>query len=202
MDIQPIAVQIAKLRFFISLMVDQTVDDKRPNRGIRPLPNLETKFVAANTLIGIARPRVEAPQESETLPADVSKLYEELLDVFRQYLKVTQPANKEKWLGQGRELCAEINHRFRRRADWQPLDADWLFPTARNVDELAGKLPGAARPAPALTLAMRNPEIEVKESALAEVRRRHFAARTPATKEKCRAEDRLLRGELADLLRA
>ena len=55
-DIQPIAVQIAKLRFFISLVVDQTVDDKRPNRGIRPLPNLETKFVAANTLIGIARP--------------------------------------------------------------------------------------------------------------------------------------------------
>ena len=33
------------------------------------------------------------------------------------------------------------------------------------------------------------------------MRRRHFAARTPATKEKCRAEDRLLRGELADLLR-
>ena len=49
-DIQAIAVQIAKLRFFISLIVEQRVDDTAPNRGILPLPNLETKFVAANAL--------------------------------------------------------------------------------------------------------------------------------------------------------
>src|SRR5439155_15695270 len=55
-DIQPIAVQIAKMRFFISLIVDQKVDDEQRNRGVRPLPNLETKFVAANTLIGVNRP--------------------------------------------------------------------------------------------------------------------------------------------------
>ena len=48
--------QIAKLRFFISLVVDQTIDDHRPNRGVLPLPNLETKFVAANTLLGIDKP--------------------------------------------------------------------------------------------------------------------------------------------------
>lgn len=107
-DIQPIAVQIAKLRFFISLVVDQTVDDGRPNRGVRPLPNLETRFVAANTLIGIPRPQ---------------------------------------------------------------------------------------------QMAFRNPAIEQKERELAEVRRRHFAARTQATKEKYRREDQRLRGELAGLLR-
>ena len=43
-DIQPIATQIAKLRFFISLIVDQRTDwpasDDAPNRGVRPLPNL------------------------------------------------------------------------------------------------------------------------------------------------------------------
>ena len=55
-DIQPIATQIAKLRFFISLIVDQQIDDSRKNRGVRPLPNLETKFVAANTLIGVDKP--------------------------------------------------------------------------------------------------------------------------------------------------
>ncbi|MGB0823488.1 MAG: hypothetical protein ACPGSK_05095, partial [Alphaproteobacteria bacterium] len=43
-DIQPIAAQISKLRFFISLIVDQSVDPSRENFGIRPLPNLETKF--------------------------------------------------------------------------------------------------------------------------------------------------------------
>jgi len=52
-DVQPIAVQIAKLRFFISLIIDQNIDNNKPNRGILTLPNLETKFVAANTLIGI-----------------------------------------------------------------------------------------------------------------------------------------------------
>ena len=39
-DIQPIATQIAKLRFFISLIVEQKIDDTRENRGVRPLPNL------------------------------------------------------------------------------------------------------------------------------------------------------------------
>src|SRR6266545_5501255 len=42
-DIQPIACQIAKLRFFIALVVDQRMDPKAPNLGVRPLPNLETK---------------------------------------------------------------------------------------------------------------------------------------------------------------
>lgn len=56
-DVQPIAVQIAKLRCFISLAVEQKADDtgKRPNRGITPLPNLETKLVAANTLTPLHR---------------------------------------------------------------------------------------------------------------------------------------------------
>ena len=39
-DIQPIATQIAKLRFFISLIVEQKIDNTRENRGVRPLPNL------------------------------------------------------------------------------------------------------------------------------------------------------------------
>ena len=56
-DIQPIATQISKLRFFISLVVEQKVNPEKENFGIRPLPNLETKFVTANTLIGIDRPK-------------------------------------------------------------------------------------------------------------------------------------------------
>ena len=53
-DIQPVACQIAKLRFFISLVVEQRAnDDAGDNYGIRPLPNLETRFVAADTLLGL-----------------------------------------------------------------------------------------------------------------------------------------------------
>ena len=50
-DIQPIACQIAKLRFFISLAIEQQPDKTVKNFGIKPLPNLETRFIAADTLL-------------------------------------------------------------------------------------------------------------------------------------------------------
>lgn len=50
-DIQSIAVQISKLRFFISLICDCEKDENKSNFGIPTLPNLETKFVCANSLI-------------------------------------------------------------------------------------------------------------------------------------------------------
>lgn len=52
-DIQPIAVEISKLRCFLSLIVDEKVSDDADNRGIEHLPNLEFKFVCANSLIGL-----------------------------------------------------------------------------------------------------------------------------------------------------
>ena len=56
-DIQPIATQIAKLRFFISLVIEQpTTDDPNANFGLEPLPNLETCFVAADSLKRLKRP--------------------------------------------------------------------------------------------------------------------------------------------------
>ena len=56
-DIQPIACQIAKLRFFISLVIEQAADPAADNLGIKPLPNLETRFVAADTLLGLEQPK-------------------------------------------------------------------------------------------------------------------------------------------------
>ncbi|MFY7787391.1 MAG: Eco57I restriction-modification methylase domain-containing protein, partial [Thermoflexibacteraceae bacterium] len=53
-DIQPIAIQITKLRCFLSLVIDQNTNElPEDNFGIKPLPNLEFKFVGANTLIGL-----------------------------------------------------------------------------------------------------------------------------------------------------
>ena len=51
-DIQQIAVEIAKLRFFISLLVDEKIDwDNKNNYGIKPLPNLDFKLMQGNSLI-------------------------------------------------------------------------------------------------------------------------------------------------------
>ncbi|MFH1963365.1 MAG: N-6 DNA methylase [bacterium] len=50
-DIQQIAVEIAKLRFFISLLVDEKIDKTKENWGIEPLPNLDFKIMQGNSLI-------------------------------------------------------------------------------------------------------------------------------------------------------
>ena len=49
-------------------------------------------------------------------------------------------------------------------------------------------------------LSFRNPEIDTKEKALEEVRRRHFTARTPRTKDRYRNRDAELRAEISALL--
>ena len=51
-DIQPMAVMITKLRFFISLLIDQKIDldDPASNYGMEQLPNMETKIICANSL--------------------------------------------------------------------------------------------------------------------------------------------------------
>jgi len=50
-DIQQLAVEIAKLRFFIALLVDETIDKTKENWGIEPLPNLDFKIIQGNSLI-------------------------------------------------------------------------------------------------------------------------------------------------------
>jgi adenine-specific DNA-methyltransferase len=96
-DIQQIAIQISKLRFFISLIVDQKVDDNKPNRNILSMPNLETKFVAANTLIGL-----DKPEQLSIISSKVEKLESELASIrhkiffTRKYYAKKELKNKEK----------------------------------------------------------------------------------------------------------
>ena len=108
-DIQSIAAKITKLRFFISLICNCEKDASKPNFGIPTLPNLETKFVSANSLI----------------------------------------AKKKKL-------------------------------TQRNFFE--------------------NPEIEPTKNELAEIRHKHFSAKTASTKHRLREKDQILREKLARLL--
>ncbi|MDO8721948.1 MAG: Eco57I restriction-modification methylase domain-containing protein [Syntrophales bacterium] len=103
-DIQNIAVQIAKLRFFISLVVDQKVMDDHPNRNILALPNLETKFVAANTLIGI-----DKPKKLQELQLGSDKVYavEDELKSLRQKLFYTRKYTEKKKLRQAEKAKRE-----------------------------------------------------------------------------------------------
>lgn len=103
-DIQPIAIQISKLRFFISLVVDQ-ITNNRPedNFGIRPLPNLEAKFVAANTLIGINSDLSFADQAES-----VRKLKQQLQTAKHKIFSAKSVRTKRKYKQQVNEL--RVNH--------------------------------------------------------------------------------------------
>jgi len=83
-DIQPIAVEISKLRFFLSLIVDETVNDAKENRGIEPLPNLEFKFVCTNSLIGLPKKEKNPDQLFET---EDTESINELKDLRDEYLR-------------------------------------------------------------------------------------------------------------------
>jgi hypothetical protein len=52
LDIQPLASLIAKLRFFLTLVIEQDVhpDDRPHNYGLQALPNLETNLLCCDTL--------------------------------------------------------------------------------------------------------------------------------------------------------
>ncbi len=81
-DIQPIAVTIAKLRFFISLVIEQKPNEiPSKNYGIRPLPNLETKFVVANTLIGLNK--LQDPELQEELFTDTIQELQNKIETIR-----------------------------------------------------------------------------------------------------------------------
>jgi len=154
-DIQPIAVQIAKLRFFISLIVDQKVNRKAKNLGIRPLPNLETKFVAGNTLIGIERPKQMSLRNSAI--DDKEKL---LRDVRERHFNARTPATKKKYREKDKELRKELADLLesdgfkpeatRLMASWDPYDQnksagffdnEWMYGITKGFDIIIGNPP-------------------------------------------------------------
>ena len=101
MDIQPIACQIAKLRFFISLAIEQDSDPSEPNLGIKPLPNLETRFVAADALMGF-----QSDPAFLLFDDVVASKQKEVASVRERYfLADSRPKKLE---------CVETDHRLRR----------------------------------------------------------------------------------------
>ena len=154
-DIQPIAVQIAKLRFFISLIVDQKMDDTQANRGVRPLPNLETKFVAANALIGI-----EKPTQMELRNPQIEREEKDLADVRRRHFTARTPKTKSKYRDLDAQIRANLSDLLRserfpretikRIASWDPydqnttadfFDPEWMFGIRDGFDVVIGNPP-------------------------------------------------------------
>ena len=154
-DIQPIAIQIAKLRFFISLVIDQKIDPNKPNRNIRALPNLETKFVAANTLIELDKPAQVSLRNRE-----IDRLESELKEVRKNHFSARSRKEKIRL----RNLDEKLRNRIaslliadgwydksaKQLADWNPynqntsslfFDPEWMLGIEDGFDIVIGNPP-------------------------------------------------------------
>ena len=106
-DIQPIAAQISKLRFFISLLCDQfrtSYDLEKENYGLLSLPNLEAKFVCANTLISLP----DTASELDLTVGEVHKLREDLVRNRHRIFGARSTKTKEKYKNRDREIRRAI----------------------------------------------------------------------------------------------
>ncbi len=124
-DIQNIAVQICKLRFFLSLVIDQKVDKRRENFGIKPLPHLETKFVCANTLIGLEKPietkfkssaliELEKLKQSSLSDSALINLKEELREVYKRFFRVKSRQEKKRLEERANKIRQKIKTTLKR----------------------------------------------------------------------------------------
>jgi len=93
-DIQQIATQLSKLRFFISLIIDQKVDKNKENFGIIPLPNLDLKFITANSLIGLGIE--ENIQNTLFKNENIQKLFNEIKEQYHRYFRAELRGEKKK----------------------------------------------------------------------------------------------------------
>jgi len=93
-DIQPIAVQIAKLRCFIALLVDFEVNEKRKNKGVPALPNLDFKFVAADTLV--KPPGIENYAQNLLGLTESDPFFGKFAEATESYFFIRDPAVKRK----------------------------------------------------------------------------------------------------------
>jgi adenine-specific DNA-methyltransferase len=160
-DIQPIAVQISKLRFFISLVVSQKVIKERDNWNITSLPNLETKIIAANTLIFIERPESIGGVQTSLLAPSIKAKEEELQEANRRHFAARTTLQKRKiranitdlreelivLLQQDSVLSSDIVDKiaywdaFDQNTSADFLDSEWMFGLEHGFNIVIGNPP-------------------------------------------------------------
>ena len=133
-DIQPIAAEISKLRCFLTLIVDENINDSTENRGIEPLPNLEFKFVTADTLVRLPK------EEGQTGLFDNFEEIELLTELREEYLQSSGKKKvkiKERFIRvqnkilKSHNLFTDKESRTYKQTTWNPFGhekADWFDP--------------------------------------------------------------------------
>ena len=157
-DIQCMAVQISKLRFFISLICDCEKDATKPNFGIPTLPNLETHFVAADSLLSMKKKKnqIELFEDPE-----IEQTKQKLKEIRHEHFSAKSAAEKMRLRKENTELRNKLakllikNQSFapddaKQLAGWNPydqnavaefLDPSWMFGVNDGFDIVIGNPP-------------------------------------------------------------
>ena len=155
-DIQAIAVQISKLRFFISLAIEQSLDHSAENYGIKALPNLETRFVIADTLLPLGR----SSQQSLADTPLMQERKERLMSIRERYFRTPDPDVKARLRDEDESLRREIASILEavgmpksdadRLVEWSPygqnsvatwFDPKYMFNVSGGFDVIIGNPP-------------------------------------------------------------
>ena len=157
-DIQSIAVQISKLRFFISLICDCEKDENKPNFGIPTLPNLETKFVCANSLID---KKSEEAQGNLFEDPRIQETKDALIRLREDHFMAKSASQKRRLREKDDELRSTLatlladndlasREDAEQMAKWNPYDqnasspffsAEWMFNVKEGFDIIIGNPP-------------------------------------------------------------
>lgn len=152
-DIQPIAVDVSRLRCFLTLVVESEINDSKPNRGIDPLPNLDFKFVCANTLISLPKAQNTNLFDDHSGIKELSKIMSEYFSCNSQRknevkLKFTnlQKDIFEKTVGAFGKSTGELTYKL---ITWNPFgntsnswfDPEWMFGLEEKFDIVIGNPP-------------------------------------------------------------
>lgn len=157
-DIQSIAAQITKLRFFISLICNCEKDASKPNFGIPTLPNLETNFVSANSLIAKKK---EDRQLNLFKSEEIESIKKELHQIRHLHFSAKSTSTKhrlrEKDLALREKLIELLSDEnnfasddAKQLAEWNPydqnavspfFDPEWMFGVNNGFDIVIGNPP-------------------------------------------------------------
>ncbi|MBQ7256601.1 MAG: N-6 DNA methylase [Abditibacteriota bacterium] len=143
-DIQTMATDIARLRCFLSLIVDERVDDGVENRNIFPLPNLDFKFVSANTLIALPDSKDLSDSYFDNDIKDLQKIRKDYLNAHGN----DKDRLKDEYLYKLKNIRDEAieigsdSERIQFICDWNPFenkscpwfDPKWMFGIEEGFD--------------------------------------------------------------------
>lgn len=167
-DIMPMAIEIARLRAWLSLVLEENYNPKDPvhNFGVKPLPNLDFKFVCANSLIDLGLDAFIQESKGTLHEAFTQKLVKDLkdletlrVDFFNPNLAGSQKEKlKTEYFRKRDKVIADIEAAHdpvlkqiaRKLQEWNPFDDSkpspffsptWMFGIDKGFDVVIGNPP-------------------------------------------------------------